>query len=249
MPRVFLFQELEIDDHVSISGDDAHHIIRVLRCRPGDEIKISNGKNTESIGIIEDMNIKSLEIKLRILEKNTVKDIRPMITLLQGVPKGEKFNWILQKNTEIGVCKFIPVVTQRTVVALSPSKFERRRERWGKIVREAAKQCMRMDIPEIGQLTTFDLSLKEVKNHQITIIPWEQEKETSLKKVLKNLDKTISRIAVYIGPEGGFSKDEVEKAKKAGAVPVSLGPRILRTETAGMVVCSAIMYELGSLGG
>ena len=183
------------------------------------------------------------------MEKNKLKGIKPCITLLQGLPKGEKFDWILQKNTEIGVCKFIPIVTERPVINIAPSKVERRRERWEKIVAEAAKQCMRMDIPELGQVLTFDSGLKDINNHQLSIIPWEQEKGTSLKKILRDIDKSISRIAVFIGPEGGFSVDEVEKAKALGAVPVSLGPRILRTETAAMAVSSMIMYELGDMGG
>lgn len=218
MPRFFVFQELNINEQMIISGEDAHHIIRVLRYRPGDIVSISDGKNTESIAAILDIDTRVPEIKLKIIEKNKLKGIRPSITLFQGFPKGNKFDWILQKNTEIGVQKIIPVLTQRTVVDIGPSKIRKRRERWGKIMKEAAKQCMRMDIPEIGQALTFDSSLKEIKNHQLSIIPWEQEKGTSLNKILKNIDKNISKIAVYIGPEGGFSEDEIQKAKNAGAV-------------------------------
>ena len=244
MSRLFIFRDLNINDQVIVSGEDAHHIIRVLRYRPGDVISISDGANAESFGVIYDIDMRSTELKLKIVEKNKRKEIKPFITLLQGLPKGDKLDWILQKNTEIGVRKFVPIVTKRTVTNIAPSKIERRKERWEKIVKEAAKQCMRMDIPEIGQVLTFDSSFQEIKKH-----PWEQEKATSLKKIMKNIDKSISRIAVFIGPEGGFSVDEIEKAKSAGAVPVSLGSRILRTETAAVATCSMIMYELGDMGG
>ncbi|HHY71460.1 MAG TPA: 16S rRNA (uracil(1498)-N(3))-methyltransferase [Thermoanaerobacterales bacterium] len=249
MCRLFIFRELAINDQVVISGEDAHHIIRVLRYRSGDVIRISDGANTESLGVIIDIDTRDIEIKLKIVEKNKLKGITPLITLIQGLPKGEKFDWILQKNTEIGVCKFIPIVTQRTVVKLIPSKIERRKKRWEKIVKAAAKQCMRMDIPKIDQVLTFDSSLQEIKNHQLSIIPWEQEKVTTLKKIMQDIDKNILRIAVFIGPEGGFSIDEIKKAKAAGAVPVSLGSRILKTETAAVAACSMIMYELGDMGG
>jgi 16S rRNA (uracil1498-N3)-methyltransferase len=249
MSRLFIYQDLNINDEIVVSGEDVHHIIRVLRYRPGDVMRISDGRNVESLGVISDIDTRGLEIKLKIIAKNKFKENKPFITLLQGLPKGEKFDWILQKNTEIGVSKFIPIVTQRTVVNIVQSKLKRRKERWEKIVKEAAKQSMRIDIPEVNQVLSFDSGLQEIKNHQLSIIPWEQEKKTSLKKIMKDIDKNISRIAVFIGPEGGFSPDEVEKAKAAGAVPVSLGPRILRTETAAVATCSVIAYEFGDMGG
>ncbi len=251
MSRFFVFQDLNINDQITISGEDAHHIIRVLRYQTGDVIYISDGANTESIGVILDIDMQGPRVKLKIIEKNKVKSISPYITLFQGLPKGEKFDWILQKNTEIGVSKFIPIITQRTVVNISPSKLGHRKARWGKIVKEAAKQCMRMDIPKIDDVLSFDLALQEIQNYSLCIIPWENEKEISLRHIIKDMNenKGISKIAVLIGPEGGFSKDEVEKAKAAGAIPVSLGPRILRTETAGVVACSVLMYEIGDMGG
>ncbi|NLZ53981.1 MAG: 16S rRNA (uracil(1498)-N(3))-methyltransferase [Thermoanaerobacteraceae bacterium] len=249
MPRLFIFKELAINDEIFISGEEAHHISRVLRYRPGDVIRISDGKSVESIGVILDIDTRDTKIKVRIVDKNIFKEVKPFITLFQGLPKGEKFDWIIQKSTEIGVSKLIPIITQRTVVNIASSKHNRRNERWKKIAREAAKQSMRIDLPEVGELCTFDNSLKEIKNHQLSIIPWEHEKEISLKKVLRGINGSVTKVAVFIGPEGGFSPDEVEKAKEFGAVSVSLGPRILRTETAAIAVCSMLMYELGDMGG
>jgi len=249
MPRLFIFEKLAIGDEVVISGEEAHHIIKVLRFRPGDEIRISDGKSIESLGVILDVDSRDTKIKIRILEKNKSKEIKPFITLLHGLPKGEKLDWVIQKSTEIGVSKVIPIITQRTVPNIPQSKVERRIKRWNKIAKEAAKQSMRIDIPKIVEPSTFDASLREINNHQLSIIPWELENEVSLKKILKDINGSVNKVAVFIGPEGGFSPDEVKKAKELGAVSVSLGPRILRTETAAISVCSILMYELGDMGG
>jgi len=249
MLRLFVFQKLAIGDEIVVTGEDAHHIIRVLRLSPGDVISISDGKSEESVGIITDIDIRSTKIRIRILEQNKIKETKPFITLLQGLPKGEKFDWIIQKSTEIGVSKIVPIVTKRTVVNIAPMKLQRRMQRWNRIAEEAAKQSMRIDIPQIVELSKFEDSLKEIENNQLSIIPWEQEKNVSLKEVLRGNKKNITKIAVFIGPEGGFSFEEIEKAKQFGAVPVSLGSRILRTETAAIVACSILMYELGGMGG
>ncbi|HQA60249.1 MAG: 16S rRNA (uracil(1498)-N(3))-methyltransferase [Tepidanaerobacteraceae bacterium] len=249
MPRLFVFEKLAIGDEIVIAGEEAHHIIRVLRLGPGHSVSISDGKSVESLGVISDIDIRDTKIKIRILDQNKSKETKPFITLLQALPKGEKFDWIIQKSTELGVSKIIPVITQRTIVNILPSKLERRMERWNKIAIEAAKQSLRMDIPQIGELSTFDASLREVEKHHLSIIPWEQEKELSIRKALKSIDGTVTKVAVFIGPEGGFSPEEVKKAKEMGAVSVSLGPRILRTETAAIAVCSILMYELGGMEG
>jgi len=249
MPRLFIFQKLAVGDEIELSGEEAHHIIRVLRFRQGDVISISDGESEESLGVISDLDVRNTKIKIRILEKNKSKEVKPFITLLQGLPKGEKLDLVIQKSTEIGVSKVIPVITERTVANIDQSKVESRMKRWNKIALEAAKQSMRIDIPQIGNLTTFDDSLREIDKHQLSIIPWEQEKEFSLKTILKDMKGHITKVAIFIGPEGGFSPDEVKRAKEYGAVSVSLGPRILRTETAAIAVCSIIMYELGGMGG
>jgi 16S rRNA (uracil1498-N3)-methyltransferase len=249
MPRLFVFEKLAIGDEIVIAGEEAHHIIRVLRLGPGHSVSISDGKSVESLGVISDIDIRDTKIKIRILDQNKSKETKPFITLLQALPKGEKFDWIIQKSTELGVSKIIPVITQRTIVNILPSKLERRMERWNKIAIEAAKQSLQMDIPQIGELSTFDASLREVEKHHLSIIPWEQEKELSIRKALKSIDGTVTKVAVFIGPEGGFSPEEVKKAKEMGAVSVSLGPRILRTETAAIAVCSILMYELGGMEG
>lgn len=249
MPRLFIYEKLEVGDEIVVSGEEAHHIIRVLRLGHGDLVSISDGKSEESVGVISEVDTRSTKIKIRVLYKNKFEETKPTITLLQGLPKGEKFDWIIQKCTEIGVSRIVPIITQRTVVNIAPTKLEHRMMRWKKIAEEAAKQSMRMDIPEIVELLTFDEALKEIDRHHLSLIPWEQERNISLKKVLKDIDQSITKVAVFIGPEGGFSPDEAEMARTHGAVPVSLGPRILRTETAAIAACSILMYELGGMGG
>lgn len=249
MPRFFVFQELIPNETIVITGEDARHIIKALRYKPGDFLKISDGENTDGTAVIEETNIKSSEIKIKVLEKNKVDNLNPAITLLQGLPKSDKFEAILQKNTEVGVKCFTPIITERTVAQPSAEKLSHRRKRWQKIVKEASKQCMRTDIPEVKPAISFEESLKEIKNHDLILIPWEEEDKTTLKSVLRGLDKDIRSIAVYIGPEGGFSREEVKKAKEVGAISCTLGSNILRTETAGLVTNSAILYELGDLGG
>ncbi len=249
MPRFFIFKDLNIGEHTGISGEEAHHIARVLRYKKGDIISISDGKNIEYTGLILDIDIKGPIIEIEIIDKKNADPIRPYITLYCGLPKGEKFEWILQKNTEIGVSEFVPMITERTVANIMPSKSEFKLARWSKIVQEAAKQCMRINIPEVREICDFDTALSKTSDCQLTIIPWENERETSLKDVLKYKGRDASKVAVFIGPEGGFSEKEIEKAVAIGATPVSLGPRILRTETASFAVSSIIMYEIGDIGG
>lgn len=244
-----MFQEVEPNDIVKISEEDAHHIINVMRYKKGDILKISNGKNLESIVVIEDIDYRSLIVTSRVVVIDKKKDIMPKITLFQGVPKGSKIDFILQKNTEIGVVEFVPMITERTIVKLSAKKMKKRIIRWEKIVKEAAKQCMRLDIPEVKQSMNFNEVVNCFKDYDLILMPWEQEKKISVKDITRSFESKITNIAVLIGPEGGFSVDEVETAKKSGAVPVTLGPRILRTETAGIVVSTLLMYELGDLGG
>lgn len=249
LSRYFIFEEFKPNDIVEIHGGDAHHIINVVRCKKGDELEISNGKDLESTVVIENIDYKNCIVTSKVTTVEKKREITPKITLFQGLPKGDKIDFILQKNTEIGVTKFVPVITERTIVKLSDKKAKKRLKRWAKIVKEASKQCMRIDIPKVKQPISFNKAVSYFKDYDLVLIPWEQEKKVSVRKTIENLDKSITNIAVLIGPEGGFSVDEVELAKRFGAVPVTLGPRILRTETAGIVISSLLLYELGDLGG
>lgn len=249
MSMFFVEKSFDVQELIVLHGEDAHHITKVLRYRPGDVILISNGVSIHGSAVIEEIGAREKVIKARVLEKNIIKKASPKITLFQGIPKGDKMDFILQKNTEIGVCNFVPVITERTVVELSGEKVQRRTRRWQKIAREAAKQCQRPDIPKVLSPVAIKGVLENFENFDLTLVPWEKEDSTKLKALIRSKQDTISSVAVFIGPEGGISEEEIETLTEAGFLSISLGPRILRTETAGIVVNSVLMYELGELGG
>lgn len=249
MSRYFVFRDFKHNDIIEISGEDAHHIIKVLRHKIGDKIEISNGQDLESTVVIENIDYKGLKVVSRVIKIRKREDIKPKITLFQGMPKGNKIDFILQKNTEIGVTAFIPIFTERTIVQLSEKKAKKRLSRWRKIVIEASKQCRRIDIPMVHFPINFAKAVDSFNDFDLVLMPWEEEKNVTLKQVLRNFEGPKEKIAVLIGPEGGFSSNEVDLAMQYDAIPVTLGSRILRTETAGIVVSSLLMYELGDLGG
>ncbi|MFO7152226.1 MAG: 16S rRNA (uracil(1498)-N(3))-methyltransferase [Bacillota bacterium] len=248
MPLFFVQGKMDLNDVIEIVGEDAHHIAKVLRMGRGDELKISNGTDTVCRAKILEVGPGGKKIKAGIIEKNNFEVKNLHITLFQGVPKGQKFDFILQKNTELGVAEFVPVITERTVVELDGKKIRNRTERWQKIVIEASKQCLRPDLPKVHEPIYFDECLDTFKDYPLVLLPWEKEREIFLKPFLSSLPEKVGKIGVFIGPEGGFSEDEVKKAREAGAVTVSLGKRILRTETAGLLVNSVLMYEFGDFG-
>jgi len=167
------------------------------------------------------------------------------ITLFQGIPKSDKMELIIQKSIELGIKRVVPVITERTVVKIrNESDAENKRVRWQRIALEAAKQSNRGIIPHVDIPITFDHAIAVAKDAQLGIIAYEKEKEQSLKKFLTD---RIQSVSVLIGPEGGFTEDEVSRAYGLGIKPITLGPRILRTETAGIAVVSILMYELGDI--
>ncbi|MBU4310964.1 16S rRNA (uracil(1498)-N(3))-methyltransferase [bacterium] len=248
--RRFFIEEKDIkENQVTIKGDEARHIAQVLRLEEKDKIKVFTGGGREYLTEIIQVNKK--EVIGRILEESRLDTEPPIeITLLQGLPKSDKMDFIVQKVTELGVKRIIPVITQRTVVKLNEEKARARRNRWQRIALEAAKQSGRAIVPEVREVIPFIQALDNLNRESLNLIPWEEETSTSLKEVLKRsrIQDPGSKITVFIGPEGGFTPEEVRAAKKKGAIPVSLGPRLLRTETAGLVTLAMVLYELGDMG-
>ena len=248
MHHFFVDPQYIIDDQVKIIGDDVRHISKSLRLQVGDKISVADGLNKKYI-----VEISKIEEKL-VLGKVKTKfetEVEPevKVTLLQGLPKSKKMDLIVRKCTELGIDKVIPMETKRSVVKLKPSKAKRRQKRWQKIAKEAAKQSGRAKIPEVGELIDFADLEKIIDNYEVVFLPWEEEDGLALKNSLKKLETKPDNILVIIGPEGGFAAKEVAEAKELGAKAVTLGPRILRTETAGFATLSMILYELGDLGG
>jgi 16S rRNA (uracil1498-N3)-methyltransferase len=238
-PRFFISPEQVIDQHIIITGEDVRHIVTVLRMKTGDELLLCDGKGTEYSVSIEQVNKAEITTDVKSRSKREIR--RPLVTLGQGLPKSDKMDWIVQKATELGVAEIVPLVTERTIVKIRDE--EKRVSRWQKICREAAMQSNRPDIPNVDAIRTFSDFLRTPNSEPGTLLllPWE-EGTHPIKGILR-ANPGITNIIVLIGPEGGFSAQEAEKAKEKGFHPVSLGQNILRTETAAIAALSMILYE------
>jgi len=231
---------------ITITGEDVHHIKKVLRMDIGDELMVSDGNGKDYICKIDSF-LKGI-VKCTIIEKLNVNAESPLsIILYQCLPKSDKMELIIQKCTELGVKEIVPVISSRTIVKMEDDKRDKKLERWNKIARESAKQSNRAYVPIVRPPLNFEKALEEISELDLGIIPWEKENGNGLKHVLRDR-KGVRDIGIMIGPEGGFSNEEVDKARKCGLISVTLGPRILRTETAGFVIVSIVMYEIGDMG-
>ncbi|RDY29714.1 16S rRNA (uracil(1498)-N(3))-methyltransferase [Romboutsia weinsteinii] len=229
-----------------IEGEDVKHISKVLRCKIGEELEVCDKDNNEYI--CEITNIDKNIVNLDILEKADIKrESNLKIRLYQGLPKGPKMEMILQKLTEVGVDEIVLVQTKRSVAKVDDKKEDKKFDRWERIIYEAAKQSKRGKLPKLRGVLSFKEALEEMKNNDMNICPYENERTVSIKKAIKNSD--IKNIGIFVGPEGGFAEEEIEKIQEIGSKVVSLGPRILRTETASVVASSIVLYELSDLGG
>lgn len=229
-----------------IEGEDVKHISKVLRCRIGEELEICDNDNNEYI--CEITNIDKSQVELNLVEVVDIKresDLK--IKVYQGLPKGPKMEMILQKLTEVGVDEIILVQTKRTVVKVDDKKEDKKIERWERIIYEAAKQSKRGKIPKLRGVLSFKEALADMKENDFNIAPYENERTKSIKQAIKGVD--IKNIGVFVGPEGGFEDTEIKAIEEIGGQSVSLGPRILRTETASLVASSIVLYELSDLGG
>ena len=238
--------------------DDIRHLVKVLRAQEGDEIvvsdKISREYTTEVEGIYED------EVVLKIIESHDfTTEPSTKVTLFQGVPKAQKMELIIQKCVEMGICEIVPVFMERTVV-VDNGKLDKKTERWQKISDEAVKQCKRGIIPEICAPIDYNGMIKELSEggYDLILMPYENEDNRTIKNALRDFvdnrividdrcEKNGAKVAIIIGPEGGFSEKEIKKATELNnpaAEIVTLGCTILRTETAGIAALSMVMYEL-----
>ncbi|HSH36020.1 16S rRNA (uracil(1498)-N(3))-methyltransferase [Schnuerera sp.] len=245
MNRFFVNKSQIYQNKVKILGKDVKHIKDVLRLKYKDKIEIVSGNKTYLCEILE---IKPDNIILLILDSFQGKNEPPVhIVLYQGIAKGDKMDFIIQKSTEIGVKEIYPVITNRTIVKIKGRKKEQKKiERWRSISEEAAKQSKRDAIPIVNNVISYDEMVNILKGEENIIIPYEAEENNTLKETLKNTKN--GKIHIIIGPEGGFEEEEIDTIRSIGGKSVTLGPRIFRTETAGLVVMSIALYELGDLG-
>jgi 16S rRNA (uracil1498-N3)-methyltransferase len=214
----------------------------VLRKIPGEEVRLFDGENRSYRARLE--SISPDRVEGAILEELKASRLPYRLRLFQGMPKGDKLEWILEKGTELGVAEFIPVVTERSVVRVPSDRIPKKLDRWRKIVLAAAGQCGRSDLPEVRAPLPFAEALALCGPSDLTVLPWEGEEATSLKAALSG-KKGGTVLNLFIGPEGGFSVGEVEEARGRGAVTATMGPLILRTETAGIAAAAAVLYEMG----
>ncbi len=239
MPRFF---SENFSETKAITGEDAHHISKVLRASVGDEITVCDTKGVDYLCQIAD--IKNGEISLNIIEeKKSDSEPNIAITLYQCMPKSDKLETVAQKSIELGVFRIVPVLSSRCVSRPDEKSAKKKVDRLNKIAEAAAKQSGRGIIPEVSNLIPFDSLLKEIKNHKLSIVFYELGGEPLRGLIKEGADD----IAIIIGPEGGFSSEEIEKLNAAGAISATLGKRILRTETAPLAAISAIMLLSGNL--
>ena len=251
MSKFFVKTEQINNNDIVIIGDDVNHIINVLRMKKTDEVQICNQDTGDNYNA-EIVNYSKNEVECKIISRiNETTESNVHITLFQGIPKFEKMELIIQKNTEVGIKSIVPVIMERTVVKLDEKIASKKLERWQKIAEIAAKQSMRDIIPQIGNIT----KLKDIDTTEFdaVLVAYENEEHNMLKTELQKLERKIKsnnsseqqyNIAIVIGPEGGISEKELVMLAEKNAKFVSLGKRSLRTETAGVVMAGNIIYEL-----
>ncbi|ERJ13674.1 16S rRNA (uracil(1498)-N(3))-methyltransferase [Haloplasma contractile] len=234
----------EEDQIVELLDEDVHHIKNVMRMREGDEIIVSNQVSAFYAKIVE---ISEMLVRCELLYKLKNNSELPIsISIAQGLPKGDKFEYVIQKTTELGVNKLIPVISERTIVKLDHKKEKKKLMRWKKIVKEAAEQSHRVSLPEINSVISLRQLIRESFEYDYKLVAYEatnEEDQRNFKKVLNKIQPG-ERILIFIGPEGGITPSEIKQLTDAGFLVTSLGPRILRTETAPLYVMSCISYEL-----
>lgn len=243
MHRFFVESQQIKEKEIRIVGADVNHIKNVLRMKPGEEICISDMEGMQYLCRISSM--ESEEIRAEILSASEdCQELPSKIYLFQGLPKGDKMEIIIQKAVELGVYEVIPVKTRYTVVRLDKKKEENKCKRWQMIAQSAAKQAKRSCVPNVSYVKSFREALEYAKELDCKLVPYEKAEgmEESRQKIASI--KRGESVGIFIGPEGGFSAEEIEEAVQQGFFPITLGKRILRTETAGMAVLSILMFQL-----
>src|SRR5699024_8905479 len=249
LQRYFIPTENWKDNKVTITDDDAHHIIRVMRSRTGDEIICSHPDGKAAVCRITDI-VKNMvyAIVSEWLEESAESPIE--MTIAKGLPKSDKLEFVLQKGTELGAASFIPVQADRSVSVWDQKKAEKKLQRYSKIIKEASEQSHRNKIPSIGTVTsTTDLAMNS-NDYQVKLFAYEEEAKI---EVFQSFGRAVSkmspgdRVLLVIGPEGGFSSREADVLKQNEFIPVRLGPRILRTETAALYALASISYHFEEL--
>lgn len=244
MPRFFVSaQELpEVGKTLALTGETAHHISRSLRMKPGETVTLCDGEGQDGDCEILAIDDATVTVEVReIFSSKTEPDVE--VVLFQGLPKGDKMEWITQKAVELGASQIIPVVTHRSISTPDEKSAAKKVQRWQKIANEAAQQSQRGILPRVGEVIPFAQAIKQSGQFDRMLVCYEGG-GISISEAVAPEDK---RIAVWIGPEGGWESSEIDILRQQGAEIITLGPRILRTETAPMAVLSVLMFTTGNM--
>ncbi len=245
MHHFFVSRQDINDDRIVLRGATAHQIRDVLRMRPGDEVMLFD--NTGWGYRVQLGAVEREAVHARVLDKSPWKtEAQTRVTLYQGLLKAGKFEWVLQKGTELGVAEFVPVLAARSIVGSMDDIGDAKIHRWERIILEAAEQSGRAALPTLARPISFKQACEAAHQRGLALIPWEEERSFRLRQALQ--DHASKHVSLMIGPEGGFAQEEVDIARAAGVIPVTLGPRILRAETAGLAAAAAVLYETGDFG-
>lgn len=229
------------DDTICIGESERNHMLNVLRLKPRDPVQVFDGEGNSYIASL--CEICSPLLQAKILQRQFHPQTPPYVTLFQGLPKFNKMDLIIQKTTEVGVDEMVPMICCRSIPKYTAVAQKKRIDRWQRIANEAAKQCKRPRFAKVFAAQSMDRCLEQATNLDLRLLLWENEDRHELKQILRRHQEAKS-IGLFVGPEGGFSAEEVEMALQSGCLPVTLGGNILRTETAAIVGVALVMYEL-----
>jgi 16S rRNA (uracil1498-N3)-methyltransferase len=246
-PRIFSPEILNEGRRLELERENSQYIQNVLRLRKGDMISLFDGRGSEYEASITELSEGKITVEIGKQKKAHLPDLK--VTLAQSLPKGSKMDFIIQKSTELGVQRIIPFISSRSIPRLSETKAVERRKRWERIAVEASRQCGRAKIPEVTGIATFEEMLNLREGESLGILLWEDETKRGIKEILRDERYGDSEnFFVIVGPEGGFLKEEVEKAIACDFISATLGTLILRVETAPVAILSILQYEKGTFG-
>ena len=239
MHRFYITPEEIKRDTIILKSPEAKHAFLVLRLRRNEEVVVFDGKGKEYIGRIKSLSVKQGTVLITKTLQHKPEEVK--ITLAAAIPKQSKFDAIIDKATQLGVDTIIPLITERTIIKIDSDKARLKIKRWQKIAQEAAKQCGCVFVPKVAPVIDFQSQLKKAAYYSLALIPSLHEETVSIKKILQN--NKFYDIIVFIGPEGDFTVEEIEAAKKSGCIGISLGKNVLRCEIAVTMVLSVLNYE------
>lgn len=244
MYQFFVDEDAVFAERILIAGEDVNHIRNVLRMKPGEQIRVSTSSGKNYLCRIAEIDVSAVAAK--IVKEVPGTELLSRIVLFQGLPKSDKFEFIIQKAVELGAAEIVPVAMKNCVAKPDAKKAENKRKRWQSIAESAAKQSKRSVIPPVRGLISFQEAAVEAGAFDVGLLCYENERGMAGTRELIGAIRPGQSIAVFIGPEGGFDASETVLAKEAGIRTISLGNRILRTETAGLAILSVLMYHIES---